>query len=83
MSAARSFRVTIRGFDFEHVYARALNHAAAKYIVAATFADAGWGTVGEGLTLITSCRLSPEAEACRVVGRFGNRPGEGSLDVPS
>lgn len=63
----RTYRVAVRGFDFEAVFARASSRERARYLVARSYADAGHGSVRDGLGCITGCRLAPEESDRRLV----------------
>lgn len=63
----RTWRVGVRGFDFEHVHVRARTRSQARMIVALAFKDAGWGSVMDGLRHTTTVRLDPLASGLRLV----------------
>lgn len=55
--SVRQYKIDVTGFDFESVWALATSAPRARVIVAQAFADAGWGTLDEGMAHIRSCRL--------------------------
>ena len=63
----RAFAVGVRGFDFKVVHVRAESRARARMICARAFADAGFGTIGDGLRSITGAKLCPDAEDFQLV----------------
>lgn len=63
----RSWSVAVVGFDFSRVRVRARTRGQARMIVARAFADAGWGSIREGLMATRSVRLDPSAESLRLV----------------
>lgn len=71
MTSVRQYKVEVSGFDFRFVWARASSHAKARSIVARAFEDAGYGTFGDGIRHIRSCRLDRGAERPLVSPRRG------------
>jgi hypothetical protein len=68
---ARTYFVTVRGFDFPGVHVRASTRGRARFIAAQGYEDAGFGSIVDALTkVITGVRLDPSAD-----GRPLMRPG--------
>jgi hypothetical protein len=68
---ARTYFVTVRGFDFPGVHVRASTRGRARFIAAQGYEDAGFGSIVDALTkVITGVRLDPSAD-----GRPLVRPG--------
>ena len=63
----RSYFIAVRGFDFEGVYVRADSHSQARYLCAAAYVEAGFGTVLGGLKTIRSVRLCPRADTLELI----------------
>lgn len=56
----RAYRINLGGLD---CYVRATGRSRARYIAARSFADADFGTIGKGLSLVKSVRLHGEHDA--------------------
>lgn len=78
MSRLRDFIVCVDGFDFTHVYARAISHGQAKYLCARGFREAGFGSWRDGFAHIRSVRLYPDGEGLPLV-ESTRLPGGGGL----
>lgn len=78
---SRTYYVAIRNFDgLDGALIRARSRGRARYLCAAGFHEAGYGTMKEGFQHIGSCRLAPDADEWPLV--YPGR-GEGFLREPS
>jgi hypothetical protein len=66
---ARTYFVTVRGFDFPGVHVRASTRGRARFLAAQGYEDAGFGSADDALTLvITGARLDPSADDRPLIG---------------
>jgi hypothetical protein len=60
---ARTYFVTVRGFEFPGVHVRASTRGRARFLAAQGYEDAGFGSIVDALTkVITGVRLDPSAD---------------------
>jgi hypothetical protein len=66
---ARTYFVTVCGFDFAGVHVRASTRGRARFLAAKGYEDAGFGSVGDALAkVITGVRLDPSADGRPLIG---------------
>lgn len=67
----RTYRVGVRGFDFDHVLVMARSRGRARYLCALAYADADWGSVTDGLRHVVSCRIDNKINAALIYPQRG------------